>query len=147
MDQAELESRRERAIAQLDLVIDLYSFWRGRYEDDDRPAGIEWITEVIPRLTDDPYPSGWICTKGPFGPTETPGIGWRIKGGGFSVASLDRSLRGVVWPPTRKQFRAAARASGVSLPICHATLFLKECPKCRSIRCPKGNCHIWGKHG
>lgn len=111
----ELEVRRRRALAGLDAVIDVLSAWRGRYEDDDRPANIAWIVAVIPQTQADPQ-RGWLCV----GDTAVPGIGWEIRDGAFHFRSLDRSP----WPATRRRFREIARANGVRLPACHATLYL-----------------------
>jgi hypothetical protein len=108
----------ERAVSQLDVVIDVLSAWRDRYDDDDWPAGIGWIMDVIPQCQDEPR-SGWLCVSG----NSTPGIGWRLTSV-FSVSSLCRSLRGHPWPFTRREFRRAARLSGVCLPSRHATLYL-----------------------
>jgi len=113
----DLEHRRQIALAQLDVFIDVASAWRGRYEDDDMPATIAWITAVIPHLSDDPQ-RGWLCVSG----TATPGIGWEIRSGAFRLAAL-HGTKGLSWPLTRKQFRSAARESGVGLPSRHATIY------------------------
>lgn len=118
----DLSGRREIALAQLDAVIDVLSAWRGRYEDDDRPAGIAWVMAVIPECESAPERRGWLCVGG----TARPGIGWAFRGGQFGLTSLCRSLKGLGWPVTRRQFREAARLSGVSLPARHATLYLSE---------------------
>lgn len=119
MTRDEFEIRKRRALAGLDAFIDVASAWRGRYEDDDQPAGIAWITAVIPEMETDPQ-RGWLCVSG----TATPGIGWWFRGGTFCLGSLSRSLKGLPWPVTRRQFREAARLSGVSLPACHTTIYL-----------------------
>lgn len=122
--EAEVEVRRERAICQLDVVIDVLSAWRGRYEDDDRPATTGWIKAVIPEMeATAEYRRGWLCVRG----TADPGIGWQFRydTGQFSVCSLCQSMRGVPFVElTRGQFRQAARDSGVCLPARHATLYL-----------------------
>lgn len=116
-----IEYRRQIAIAQIDAVVDVLSAWRGRYEDDDRPATIDWLMAVIPQTSDDPL-EGVLYVAG----TTTPGLGWRFDGGLFRLASICGSLRGQPWPVSRRQFRDAAMASGVSLPSRHATLYLFE---------------------
>lgn len=131
------EQQRQIALAQSSILIDVLSAWRGHYEDDDKPAGIAWIMGVIPEVQASPERSGWLCVRD----TATPGIGWRFHKGAFCLASLDRSLRGLPWPVTRRQFRAAARASGVSLPACHATLHLDR--RDGSDLCPAGPVHDW----
>lgn len=122
--------RRERAIAQLDLVIDVLSAWSGSYRDDDAPATVRWIKEVIPQMADDP-PRGWLNV----GCTLQQGLGWMIRGGVFWLL---RASGGQFWMPpepidtpphscmTRRAFRAIARKEGVCLPSRHATLCLKE---------------------
>jgi len=117
--------RYRRAAATLDLWIDVLGAWAGRYEDDDMPADIDWILAVIPQQTPDPPPAiqrGWLCVDR----TATPGIGWECSDVGFRLASLCGSFHGLRWPVTRGQFRAAAKASGVSLPSRHATLHLLQ---------------------
>lgn len=120
----EREAERRRAIAGLNLYIDVLSSWLGRYEDDDRPASIAFITAVIPQIEDNP-PRGWLCVRG----TATPGIGWRCETA-FGISSLCRSFRGTQWPVTRRLFREAARKSGVCLPSRHATWHLDKTEKC-----------------
>lgn len=113
------EQRRRRAMAHLDAFIDVVSGWSGRYEDDDAPASIRWITFVIPECQPEPQ-RGWLCVSG----TATPGIGWECSADGFRLCSLDGSLGRLSWPITRRQFRSAARKSNVCLTSRHATLCL-----------------------
>lgn len=125
--------RLNRARAQADLLVDVLSAWRGRYEDDDRHADIRWITTVIPETerSESPwYKAGWLCRNG----TQIPALGWKLTSN-FQLASLDRSFIGVPFQGiTRGQFRKAARSNGVSLPACHATLYLIEARRL----CPTG---------
>ena len=133
------DPRVRRALAQLDTVIDVLSAWSGRYADDDRHANIDWIMAVIPEVEDSgERRAGWLCMSG----TATHGIGWQFTGGVFSVHSVCGSMRGARWADlTRGMFRAAAKASGVSLPSCHATLYLEEDK--RRQPCPDGPAHDW----
>jgi len=114
--------RRQRAIAQLDCVIDVFSAWSGQYADDDQHADIAWIMAVVPEMEKTTeYRRGWLCVSG----TAKQGIGWELHAGQFRVCSLCRSIKGTVFIElTRKMFREAARKSGVSLPSKHATLYL-----------------------
>lgn len=110
------ERRREIALAGLTAAIDVLSAWRGRYEDDDRPAGIRFFTAVMPQMQADPK-RGWLCAVG----TNEPAIGWEL-GSQFRVYSRCRSFRGLPFTAiTRGDVRAAIRKSGASLPACHAT--------------------------
>ena len=116
--------RRQIALAQMDTYLGVLLSWqaqaKGGYEDDDRPAGIQWIARVIPQMQDNPK-RGWCCVRD----TAIPGIGWECEAQ-FRVFSLCRSMRGAKWPLTRRMFRAAAEASNVSLPIRHVTLYMDE---------------------
>jgi hypothetical protein len=116
-----MDRRREIAITALDAYIDVLCAWRGRYEDDERPVGIAWIMDLIPECQPEPR-RGWLCVKD----TETPGIGWELTSV-FRLCSLSRSFRGMDFCAiNRRQFREAAKASGVVLPPMHATLYLRE---------------------
>lgn len=121
----DFDARRQRALAQVDLVIDVLSAWRDRYEDDDWHAHIDWIMSVIPETErTDRHITGWLCVRG----TATPGLGWRfdLTKSTFCVDSLCRSMRGIWFSSlTRRQFREAARRSNVCLPSRHATLYLE----------------------
>jgi hypothetical protein len=118
------DPRVRRALAQCDLLIDIYSAWLGRYEDDDRHADIDWIMAIVPEMeATEQRRRGWLCVSG----TGTPGIGWQLDDHGWLVGSLCGSMRGYPYTRlTRGQFRAAAKASGVSLPSRHATLYLDQ---------------------
>jgi hypothetical protein len=115
------EHRKHIALCQLDVVIDVLSAWRGSYDDDDRPATIEWIKQIIPQQEGDKL-MGWLHVSG----TTRQGIGWAKIGGQYVLRSRCGTLDGLPWPVTRKQFREAARLSGVSLPARHATIHLDE---------------------
>lgn len=117
----DLERRRQIALSQLDIVIDVLSAWRGEYDDDGRPASIDWITAVIPQEPGG-RKMGWLPVAG----TAQQGIGWAFIKGAFALRSRCGTLAGLPFPVTRRQFRDAARASGVSLPPRHATLHLSE---------------------
>ena len=114
------ERRRELTLAGLTAVIDVLSAWRGRHEDDDRPAGIRFFLAVIPQMSADPK-RGWLCAAG----ADDPVIGWEFSGGQFKVYSRCRSFRGRPLPEiTRGEVRAAVRRCGASLPSYHATVGL-----------------------
>lgn len=112
----DLEARRQRAIAQMDVVIDVLSAWRGRYEDDDRRAGLGWISNVLGGSAPE---GGWLYDR-----RFRKVFGWDLRDDG--IWRFHSEVRPDHWPLTRREFRLLASANGVSLPSRHATLYLSE---------------------
>lgn len=121
---------RQIAIARLDAAIDVMSAWRGRYEDDDRPVTKDWVYKLCPPLPTGPLRHklcGVLMVKDS---ADVQGIGFMVRGRTYELVLRSRcgtlqSLQEAGVTVTRKQFREAARKSGVSLPPEHATLYLR----------------------
>ena len=119
---SDFEQRRKIAAAQLDAVIDVLSGWRGHYEDDDELVTLEWLCIVIPIHLPLGKLCGWLYVRDS---ATTQGIGWARISGRTVLRSQCGTLHDECGPVTRRQFREAARKSGVSLPARRATAFLK----------------------
>lgn len=124
---AAFEHRKAIALAGLDVYIDVLGAWGGRYEDDDRPVTKWWAARVCPLLK-----SGKACgVLFVKDVAEVQGIGYMVCGLTYKLVLRSRcgtlqEIQGRGEVVTRRQFRQAASASGVSLPSCHATLYLSE---------------------
>lgn len=127
-DPIAFEAAEERALAQAEAIERVFAAWCA-FGDNDEPTSIRWITDLIPQTENDAA-AGRRAGTLPVDATGEPGIGWE-----WAFSEADQKLHFKAWalrypevhparPGTRGYFRAAAKASGVTLPAKHATLHL-----------------------
>lgn len=125
-DPIAFEVAERRALAQAEAIERIFTAWCA-FGDNDERASVRWITDLIPKTED---AAGRLAGTLPVDATGEPGIGWE-----WAYSEEDQKLHFKAWalrypedhparPGTRGYFRAAAKASGVTLPAKRATLHL-----------------------